>query len=595
MSKKQKVTKPIQSSNFSGILSSYILPSAFLLLIILITTFKISGDDDLFWHLQTGKYITTNNVIPSKDVFGFATAGQEWIPFEWGFDALAYNIYSVSGYNGLSVFRSLIFVSIFLLLYRLSLKLKLDLSITLFLLLLLTAGLFERFLIKPQIISYLFTAILLYIFLSYSLVKREGSRLIYFLPIIFLIWANMHMGVLSGIVLFTIFMLTEAVGLIKPQFLLNKENPSSRSQFIKLVMLYAVSVLVLLMNPHGMSTYSYVYSHMQMKMMEDVFEWRSPFDKLFAGSMYVYVYYVFLAAACTTMYYAFRKKDILTGAIIFVFLIFSTRTARFSIDFMLVSTPFVIIALNYFLNSSQQKKISGAANVLRNKSVQLILSAAMLAGIVLLPGSNLYSIFNYDRITGFGIDEDAYPVKAVNFIKQNNIAGQKSRPFNTFECGGYLIWEVPGALNFIDSRNLNDEIYFSYKTMNLKQPGFEKKFDEYGFDYVLWFFPKLPWNNSELKNSIVSYLIKNNEKWKLVFWDDFSFVFVKNSEKYKNIIEQNEFKYANPYFYVFDKEPLKNALANDPQRVTEEIKRNLRLNPDGIFIQAMAKSFNVKL
>ena len=196
MSKKQKVTKSVQNGKYPKILSVYILPFVFLLFIILITTFKISGDDDLFWHLQVGKYITTNNVIPSTDVFGFATAGLEWIPFEWGFDALAYNIYSFSGYTGLSVFRSLIFAGIFFLLYRLSLKLKLDQAITFFVLLLLTAALFERFLIKPQIISYLFTTILLYIFLSYSLVKREGSRLVYFLPIIFLIWANMHMGVL---------------------------------------------------------------------------------------------------------------------------------------------------------------------------------------------------------------------------------------------------------------------------------------------------------------------------------------------------------------------------------------------------------------
>ncbi len=595
MSKKQKVTKTVQNGKFPEILSGYILPLLFLLFITLITTFKISGDDDLFWHLQVGKYITANNVIPSTDVFGFVTAGQEWIPFEWGFDALAYNIYSISGYTGLSIFRTLIFVCIFFLLFRLSLKLRLEQSITFFVLILLTAAFFERFLIKPQIISYLFTTILLYILLSYSTVKREGSRLVYFLPLIFLIWANMHMGVLSGIVIFTIFVITEAVGLLKPQFLLNKENPSTRIQFFKLVMLYAASVLVLLMNPQGMGTYTYVYSHLQMKMMEDVFEWRSPFDKMFEGTIYVYVYYIYLIAALTTLYYAFKRKDLLSGIVILVFAIFSTRTARFSIDFMLVSSPFVIIALNYFISNTPQRKNKSAGNILLGRFLPLILSAVMLAGIVLLPGSNLYSIFSYDRITGFGVDENAYPVKAVQFIKQNSIADSKSKPFNTYDCGGYLIWEISGAKNFIDSRGLNDEIYYSFKAINNKEYGFEKKFDSYGFDYVLWSFPKLPWNNTELKTSILSYLIKNNENWKLVYWDDFSFVFVKNNEKYKGIIEKNEYKYANPYYYVFEKDPLKNALASDPQRVAEEIKRNLKLNPDGIFIQAMAKSFNVKL
>ena len=72
MSKKQKVTKSVQNGKYPKILSAYILPIVFLLFIILITTFKISGDDDLFWHLQVGKYITTNNVIPSTDVFGLS-------------------------------------------------------------------------------------------------------------------------------------------------------------------------------------------------------------------------------------------------------------------------------------------------------------------------------------------------------------------------------------------------------------------------------------------------------------------------------------------------------------------------------------------
>ena len=129
--------------------------------------------------------------------------------------------------------------------------------------------------------------------------------------------------------------------------------------------------------------------------------------------------------------------------------------------------------------------------------------------------------------------------------------------------------------------------------MNYKQKGFEQKFDNYGFNYVLWFFPKLPWNAIEIKASIVSYLIKNSDKWKMVYWDDNSFVFVKNEEKFKDIIAQNEYKYVNPYYYVHDKEPLVKATYDDPKRIIEEVQRNYRLNPEGIFIRAIAKSLNI--
>lgn len=570
----------------------YFIPAALLVLVFLITTFKISGDDDIFWHLETGKYIAENKVIPSTDVFGFSTRGQEWIPFEWGFDVLAYNIYKFSGYAGLSVFRSIIFILIFYLFIRISVKLKLNTFIVYFILLLLILALFERLLIKPQIISYLFTALTLYIFLDYRHIKRENNRIIYWLPPIFLFWANMHMGVLSGIVLFTIFVISEIAAYSKLTFLNPgaKEivNPSTKKDLQRIILVYTASIAVLLINPHGIYTYTYVYSHLNMKMMEDVFEWRSPFHKMFEGTMYIYIYYTYIAGAIISMIFFIKKRNIFSGLTLLIFLLLSFRSARFTIDFMLIASIFMIITLDGLLINPSKNTF------LRNPILKPSLIVIMIVVIILLPGSNMYKYFNYDRETGFGVDKKNYPVGAVNFLKENNIVQPDSKPFNTYSCGGYLIWEIPGAMNFIDSRGLNDDIYYNFKTINNKLPGFEQKFESYGFDYILWFYPKLPWNNTELKTSILSYLFKNNEKWKLVYWDDNSFVFVKNDNRYKDIIDKFEFKYVNPYYYIFDKEPLKNATYSDPQRIAEEIRRNYRLNPEGIFIQAMAKSFNVK-
>lgn len=570
------------------IIYKYLMPASILILVLSITTFKISGDDDIFWHLEIGKFVTENKVIPSTDVFGFYTKGQEWIPFEWGFDVLAYNIYKFTGYAGLSVFRSIIFIFIFYLFIRISEKLKYNSFIVYFILLLMILALFERFLIKPQIISYLFTALTLYIFLDYRYIKRKNNRLIYWLPIIFLLWANMHMGVLSGMVLFTFFIISEIAAFLKPTIFNTATSPITKKDLQRIIIIYLASIAVLLINPHGIYTYTYVYSHLNMKMMEDVFEWRSPFNKLFAGTMYIYIYYTYIASTIISMIYFIRKRNIFSGLTLLIFLLLSFRSARFTIDFMLISSIFIIIALDGLLIHPAKKSF------FRNRALKPILIVIMFAVVILLSGSNIYKYLNYDRETGFGVDKKNYPAGAVKFLKENNIVQPDSKPFNTYGCGGYLIWEIPGAMNFIDSRGLSDEIYYNFKTINNKLPGFEQKFESYDFDYILWFYPKLPWNNIELKTSILSYLFKNNEKWKLVYWDDNSFVFVRNDNRNKNIIEQYEYKFVNPYYYIFDKEPLKNATYTDPQRIVEEIRRNYKFNPDGVFIQAMAKSFNVK-
>ena len=85
----------------------------FAIFIAFFTTFKITGDDDVFWHLATGRYILEHHYVPSTDVFGYMTEGQPWMPFEWGWDVISYLIYQLGGFTALSIFRTLIFIIIF--------------------------------------------------------------------------------------------------------------------------------------------------------------------------------------------------------------------------------------------------------------------------------------------------------------------------------------------------------------------------------------------------------------------------------------------------------------------------------------------------
>lgn len=585
LKKKKTDNQILKSGKFTEFLKVYFLPGTLLILVILLTTFKISGDDDIFWHLQTGKYITENKSIPNADVFGFVTKGKKWIPFEWGFDVLVYNIYSVLGYPGISLLRTLIFLLMFFFLLKISVKLKLNIFISYIVFILLAAGLLERLLIKPQIISYLFSVILLYLLLSYLYTSQNNKKFLYFIPALFLIWANMHMGVLSGFVLLTIFTISEII-----RFPLSKNSTrvASSSPTLKtLLIVYLLSAAAMLINPHGFNTYTYVYSHMQMKMISEVFEWYSPFNRFFSGSIFIYVYYSYLVLSAFSLLLLFKQKQWFLFSVLFIFMFFSFSTSRFAVDFMAVSAIIIVFAVSKHFSRKNNHYVF-------EKPVHFYFPAVLLlAGILLLPANTLYKLINYERETGFGIYENDYPVGAAEFIKNNNIISAGNRVFNTFSCGGYLIWEVPGAMNFIDSRNLNDEIYYSYKKINNKQFGFEAEFDKYNFDYILWFFPKLPYNTNEMKNSVVSFLFSNSENWKLVFWDDNSFVFVRNIPEYKEIIEKYEYKYVNPYYYTIDKEPLKQALKINPARVTSELQRKLKEDSEGVFTRAMSKSFKV--
>ncbi len=565
-----------------------ILILLFFIFLSVFTTAKINGDDDVFWHMENGRYITENKVIPSSDVFGFVTSGKEWIPFEWGWDVLSYSVYSIAGYSGVGILRTIIILFCFFIFVLIVKRAKVNLNLFFLIALLFLFGAQDRLISKPQIISYLFYALLIYIIIDYKYFNRFSFKKIYFLPLIFLVWANMHMGVLVGVVILIMLMVTEGIDLIKSkQLKLDSVLTSSNKDFLKLTLICVVSILCLLLNPHGIKTFQYVGSHLNMKMMADVFEWRSPFDKIFTSTVYFYVYLIFFGLGVVALYLAYKMKDNLFQFIIVVLMLNSFRASRFSVDYMILCLPIIIILLNILISKSKYKYFFSA----RYFSYSLI---ALFSTLTILSATNkLYDLMNYPKQTGFGVDERDYPKKMFGFMKENKIDESIKHPFNSYGCGGYYIWEFKGKKNFIDSRGLNDEIYFDYKTINNKQPGFENKIEQFSFDSFIWFFPGLTSNSIELQSSVISYLIYNSDKWKLVYWDDNGLLFVKNEEKFREVISKHEYKFVNPLYYIYQHEPLKKALSTNQQDVIMEVQRNYKLNPDGMFINSIAKTFKI--
>lgn len=88
---------------------------------------------------------------------------------------------------------------------------------------------------------------------------------------------------------------------------------------------------------------------------------------------------------------------------------------------------------------------------------------------------------------------------------------------------------------------------------------------------------------------------KRPDEWKLVFWDDKSFLFLKNLPKFKEIIDKYEYRYATPYNLIYNKQILENAVKTDPDRLKSEIERKLSEDPNGLIINTINRNFASKL
>ncbi|MBS1514327.1 MAG: hypothetical protein JSS63_04820 [Bacteroidetes bacterium] len=572
----------------------YLLLAAFAAFIVFFTTFKISGDDDVFWHLATGKHIMETGHIPSQDIFGFVTQGQEWMPFEWGWDVITYNIFKIGGYNAISIFRTIIFLLMFFIYYIILRKFKVSASLSILMFILIAFGIIDRLTPRPHIMSLLFFVLLLYLIISFRYFERKNIYL-YFIPALFLLWANIHMGIIAGMFLLGIYVCSEIITFFQSRKLSSKEVPSlDKKQLITLIGIFAASLLVMLLNPNGFATYVYAYSHTKMKLLETINEWRSPFDTMFASGFVGNIYKVFLFSGALTLYYAIKKKDLFFALVYAGFVIYSVRAVRFTVDYIVIIAIFLTVAINFIIINLKGK---GLSNFLNSSPVlKVILSILLILMTSAIPSDNLYlKTLEYYRVSGFGINSEFIPMQMIDFMKETKIGEAGEKPFNHFGMGGLLIWSFPNSKNFIDSRNLNDNIFFEYNSILEAQSGFEKKLNDYGIDYITFLDPDLVRRPGVMKKTIIPYLVSKSDEWKLVFWDDKSFLFVRNIPKFKEVIDKYEFKVINPYNIVFQPQAIESGFRNNLEQFKKELNRQRTLEPNGLFINSVLSKYQIKL
>lgn len=380
------------------------------------------------------------------------------------------------------------------------------------------------------------------------------------------------MGVLIGGLVLFIFTLSETITFKNKKLL--QPNLNITIEYIKKLWIISIlCFLALLINPHGIYTYIYTYNHSNLKLLSTITEWKSPFGSGFEFTLTITLYKILLFAGIIVLIHSYIKKDMFAAILYIVLFIHSIRAIRFMTDYEIIMIIFITISLNYFLNKKPSKLL------LRSNVPKIILLFCFISISVFAGTGKFYESLNYYRPMGLGTDYNFFPKGMIEFMKQNNIRG---KPFNHMAIGGYLIWNNPEEMNFIDSRNLNDEIYNEYLTVLYMKPGFENILKKREIDYVLYFDPDMDRRTEYLKKNIVSYL-SNNPEWKVIYWDDISIMFVKDIQKFSNIIEKYEYKILKPYDFIFNQKKFVHSISAEREIAERELKRKIDTEPDGWF------------
>jgi len=494
-------------------------------------------DGDLWWHLKTGEYILNNYYVPKFDIFSYIPTNR-WINQSWLSEIIFFSVFNQFGMNGLIFLKIIILSMAFTIIFTMVYSKKLYIF-SVYTLLLVVFASSHTFITRPQIFSFLFTAIYFYILHRY---KYKNSKFIFVLPILQIFWTNLHDGSLIGLIIIFSYLIGEVLAWkMKLPFQWNNNSIISGKRYYILLGIAIVTMLTSIVNPNGLIGAFHSFSIFigpnrgnYQQVMRSIAEWRPPFTIYNFFKVHPYISYkLIIIMSLFGFILNFKRVNISYLLIYIIFLVSSLMYIRIIPIFAILAIPMTLFNIE---NTPSLKLISAIKkntihnfrlrNILSNLTLQILLIASI---IILISKLFVSQYYFRNRIISSNEFDLLEPKGAIDFIQKNYIQGNI---FNNFEIGGYLIWKLfPHRKIFIDGRIntlYNPRFVLYYYSLFSNPKEFNKAAEHFNINFIL--LSRLPFYEPFLK-----YLYKN-ESWKIIYIDKFAVVFIKDSPLNKDII-----------------------------------------------------------
>jgi len=411
-------------------------------------------DPDLGWHLAAGAIVAETGTAPTNDPWTYTMYGHEWIDHEWLVDGI---LYAAQKSGNWALVQVTFFLLAFLPLLYWLVRAKHLLSLVFVVL----AGhvLVDVIGVRPQMLSFFLFFLLFEILWNKRLASHKAT--LFFLPLFFLLWANLHGGFPVGLMLWGALLGTRTFILVVRREMPFRQYALEWSSF-------GASLLTTLGTPYGTSLWLEIIHTASTPLLREIIEWQWSFVHwpialpLFVG-----------AGAGLLLVFArsLQSSFILSAG---VFLLLGVKHARMAPFLFVAALPLIEQALALFSEKIAAHKnaytVRWAADRLAILSVFLLLIAAATSRDRLIPYHP-----PYDAIAALKRIETVHP----------------GRVFNEYGFGGALILDDPKRTLFIDGRmpHWNDESGYSafteYLDVHYKEGRARAVFDKYGITIVI--------------------------------------------------------------------------------------------------------------
>lgn len=475
---------------------------------------------DLGRHLRNGEIFFKDFSVPETNIYSYTFPEFPFLNHHWLSGAIFFLIKKAAGFQGLHFFFILVSLVTLFLFFYLARRNSSWVSACLISLIAIPL-LLNRKEIRPEIFSYLFSGLYFLILWNYFQ-EKISWRLLFLLPVIEVVWVNLHIFFFLGPFLIAVFLGGTILSLIFKKviiklddfsfFSFQETNLVKKEKIFQLFLILILTLPATLLNPwfiQGALSPLRVYDNYGYRVLEEQSVWFLEKIINYPPAYYFKALFLFLVFSFGWTIYK-KRLSVINLILAVAFSLSGWLMIRNFTLFAYFSIP--LIAFNF--NASEKKDFS-----------------ILGTGSAILIFLSLFS-FNYwgPRDLGLGLKKDN--AAAAKFFLENNLKGPI---FNNYDIGGYLTYYLyPQEKVFVDNRPnaypsaFFQEIYIPFQEDNDFWKEKEKKFN---FNSIFFFWrDATPWAQKFLIERI------NDSEWQPVYVDGKAIILLKNNELNKALI-----------------------------------------------------------
>jgi hypothetical protein len=514
---------------------------------------------DFGTHIAMGRYTVQNLRLPTVEFLNYTALGSANFSHEWGYQVLLYLVHSAGGVYAVSFLCWAVVLGIYLLIHRATVLRGAHPLVAVLAIFAFSGFLRLRIQPRPEIFTYLFVSLTIFILSEYYFGKRK--KLIYIFPPLMVLWANFHGSYLIAFILYVAFFVD---ALARAAWNKRLSWEEVRKWVVPPLATGTAGLVLCGLNPYH---YDALLAPLHLlargggSASSTVLMSISELTPVKGTGMFAYykaaVVFSAFSLILGTVGHRIYLLDLLLLGIAFKGSWDSARAVSMMGLFIAPGTALHItglfekvrdwIARKEALKIKTQakgagkKKGKGAQNTKEEAegqnggAVRLSWIRTAVAGLTvfaLLCFGGYTLAFSMNQLEyGVGLTEHKFSLGAAEFLRKNPIKGNM---FNFFDIGGFLDWQLyPQALTFIDGRAISKEIFAEHQTVTGAMPGWKEILDKHAVTYIV--------TKTMDSSGIILPLIgavSESPDWSLVYADGLFVIFVRNTPDNRAYIER---------------------------------------------------------